>query len=86
VRVLWEDRALADLEAIADRAPRAAAHLYEAVRWLSRQRFPAAFRRLAVDRPEYVLSVPPYIVIYRVDGDDLSVLALEDARQRREEW
>jgi hypothetical protein len=56
------------------------------VRWLSRQRFPAAFRRLAIDRPEHVLSVPPYIVIYRVDGDDLSVLALEDARQRREEW
>jgi len=30
--------------------------------------------------------VPPYIVIYRIDGDELIVLALEDARRRREEW
>ena len=86
MRVLWEDQALADLEAVADRAPRSAAHLYEAVRWLAGQRFPGAFRRLARDRPEHVLSVPPYIVIYRVDGDQLSVLALEDARRRREGW
>lgn len=49
-------------------------------------KFPGAFRRLATDRPEHVLSVPPYIVIYRIDGDELSVFALEDARRRREEW
>ena len=86
MRVLWEDRALVDLEAIAERAPRSAAHLYEAVRWLSGLRFLGPFRRLATDRPEHVLLVPPYIVIYRIDGDELIVLALEDARRRREEW
>jgi hypothetical protein len=82
VRVLWEDRALADLEAsqTGRRGPPPT----------STRRCAGSpgsgFRRLAIDRPEHVLSVPPYIVIYRVDGDDLSVLALEDARQRREEW
>ena len=82
MRVLWEEQALADLEEIADRAPRAAAHVYERVRWLADAAFPHAFRRLADDRDEHVLSVRPYIVLYAVEGDELIVLGIDDARRR----
>jgi len=86
VRLVWSEAALADLEGIVARAPRAAGHLYEAVGWLQSQPFPGMFRRLR-DRPnEHVLPLPPRAIFYVVEGDTITVLRIVDGRQRREPW
>ena len=82
----WEDRAVDDLEEIARRAPRAAAHVYEAVAWLASQPFPRAFRHLPGSVDEHILTVAPYVVIYRVVGDSVVVRAIADVRRRQEPW
>jgi hypothetical protein len=87
LRLPWSSEALAGLEAIAERAPRGAAHLVEAVEWLVASPFPGMHRRSA-DRPEgqHVLSVPPYVVFYAIEGDELTVLTVTDARRLRRPW
>ncbi len=85
MRIDWTDEALADLEGVAARAPRAARRVYTMIGWLAGQPFPHAFRRV-LDRPdEHVLTVPPYVVIYALHGDDLEVLAIEDSRRLHEQ-
>ena len=86
MRLVWTDEALDDLEAIAERAPRAAEHVLDAVEWLVEVPFPAMFRRLSERPEEHVLSVAPYVVFYRIAGDELEVLAREDSRRRRSDW
>ena len=86
MRLVWTGEALRDLEGIAHRAPRAAGHVFEAVSWLARQPFPHAFRRVVDTADEHVLTVPPYVVIYALHGDELEVLTIEDSRRRSEPW
>jgi plasmid stabilization system protein ParE len=86
LRLVWTDEALADLENIAERAPRAAEHVLDAVEWLVEIPFPGMFRRLTERPEEHVLTVPPYVVFYRVAGDELEVLTIEDGRRRRTAW
>jgi len=86
LRLRWADEALSDLEAVADQAPRAAEHLLDAVEWLVESPFPAMYRRLEERRGEHVLTVPPYAVFYRIDGDELLVLTVEDSRRRPTAW
>ena len=86
MKLLWSDESLSDLEGIAERAPRAAVHVYEAIRWLARQPFPHAFRRIEGRPGEHVLSVAPYVVFYAVDDNTIVVLTIEDSRRRREGW
>ncbi len=86
MRLLWSEDALRDLEVIADRAPRAAHHVYDSVRWLAGQQFAHLFRPI-VGRPgEHIMSVPPYVVFYGVDGDAIIVLTIKDGRQVRDPW
>jgi plasmid stabilization system protein ParE len=86
VRVPWSEDALLDLEDIADRAPRAAHHVYDSVRWLAVQQFARLFRPV-IGRPgEHVMSVPPYVVVYGVDGDAITVLTIKDGRQVQDPW
>ena len=84
MRVEWSDEALADLEEIAERAPRAALLVHERIVWLgelAEHGFANLFRRYAqTDRR--VVSVPPYVVIYRVRGDVLAIVRIADARRR----
>ena len=82
----WTDRAVDDLEDIADRAPRAAAHVYEAIVWLGRMPFPKAFRQYEDSGTERILSVAPYIVVYRVVDEDIVVLRVADARRFGARW
>lgn len=84
MRLNWSERALADLEVIAGRAPRGAAHVYESVVWLSSQPFPGLFRR-AQGRPhDHVQVINPYVVLYRIDGPTLTVLRVLDGRRQRD--
>jgi hypothetical protein len=84
LRLLWSSEALAGLEDIAERAPRGAAHLVEAVEWLVDSPFPAMHRVLTGRRQaQHVLSVPPYVVLYGFEGDQLTVT---DTRRRRQPW
>ena len=81
MRLIWSEPALDDLEAIAARAPRAAAHVFESVVWLAEQIFPRAFRRVEGRPKDHVQVVAPYTVVYRIDGEDLTVLRIFDGRR-----
>ena len=67
-------------------APMGAADVHEAVLRLLESPFPGMYRRVEGRPEEHVLSVRPYVVFYRVDGDSLTVLSVEDVRRRRERW
>jgi hypothetical protein len=43
-------------------------------------------RRVEGRPGEHALSEPPHVVFYTVQGDDVTVLSIEDSRQRREPW
>lgn len=87
MRLHWSTEALAGLEAVAERAPRGAAHLVEAVEWLVASPFPGMHRLLTGRREgQHVLSVPPYVVFYAIEGDQLTVLTVTDARRLRRPW
>jgi hypothetical protein len=74
LRLHWSSEALGRLKAIAGRAPRGAAHLLEAVEWLVASPFSGMHRGLAGRPGQQVLSVPPYVVFYAIEGDELTVL------------
>lgn len=84
MRIGWSERALGDLEELVERAPRAARHVYESVVWLVAQPFPRMYRRIEGRRNDHALVVSPYVVLYRVDGDTLTVLRILDGRRRPE--
>jgi len=42
------------------------------------------YRRVRGRPRDHVLSVSPYVVLYRVDGDTLIVLRVLDGRRERE--
>jgi hypothetical protein len=44
--------------------------------------------RRSEDRPagQHVLFVPPYVVFYAMEGDQLTVLTVTDARRLRRPW
>lgn len=86
MRLRWSERAIADLERIADRAPRTAERIIDAIEWLADSPFPAMFRHSEGRSTEHVLTVAPCIVVYRVEGDCLVVGAVEDARRRPNGW
>ena len=87
MRLLWSTEALDGLEDVAARAPRGAAHLVEAVEWLVASPFPGMHRILTGQlKDQHVLSVPPYVVFYAIEGDQLTVLTVTDARRRRRPW
>jgi hypothetical protein len=86
VTARWTDRAVDDLARIVRRAPRSAAHVFAAVTWLSTSPFPRAFRRYVDGDDERVLSVPPYIVVYSVVGDDVVIRAVLDSRRSGADW
>jgi len=75
-----------DLEEIAERAPRAAGRIHEAVGWLERQQFPLMFRRLSERPNEHVLVVRPHAVFYVSERDTLTILRVVDSRRRVEPW
>lgn len=86
MRLIWSEAALADLEDLTPRAPRAAGRLYETIGWLHRQPFPAMFRGLRGRPGEHVLPLPPYAVFYVVEGDTVTVLRIVDSRRQLEPW
>ena len=82
MRLDWTERSLADLEELAERAPQQAARVYDAARWLARQRFPDLGR----DVPELECRywpVPPQGIFYVVIGGELRVIRIWDMRRRR---
>ena len=84
MRVEWSDEALADLEEIAERAPRAALLVHERIVWLGELAdlgFANLFRSYA-ETDRRVLTVRPDVVIYRVRGDVLAIIRIADARRR----
>jgi hypothetical protein len=83
VRLVWNRKALAQLERLSKRAPGQALAVYDAMRWM-------ADLGVSLGRPvprhnERYWPVPPQGVLYRVskDGGDLIVVAIRDARRRR---
>jgi len=86
VRLSWSEHALGDLEGIAERAPRAARHVFDDVVWLVSNPFPGMYRRVQGRSKDHILVVSPYVVIYRVDGDNLTVLRVLDSRRHRTPW
>ena len=85
MRLVWSDqRALRQLAAIADFAPAQAARIVGAVEWLAHEcPFPTMFLTLGWRREVHVWPVPHthHVVMYRVDGDVLTVLAVRDGRR-----
>lgn len=81
MRLMWADRALSDLHAVHDRAPRQAQAVVTEVEWLVASPFPGMFRRITGRPRDHVLVVSPHIVIYRVDGDTLVLLRVIDGRR-----
>jgi hypothetical protein len=43
-------------------------------------------RGLAGRTGQHVLSVPPYVVFYAIEGDERTVLTVTDAPRRRQPW
>ena len=86
MRLVWSAAAVADLEAISDRASRAAGRLYEAVGWLVDSPFPGMYRHVEGRPNEHVLPVPPHAVFYAIEGDNLTVLRIVDGRRRKQPW
>ena len=84
MRLRWDDRALDELRAARDRAPRQAQAVVTEVEWLAASPFPGMFRRVGGRTRDHVLVVAPYVVLYRVDGDALIVLRVLDGRRERE--
>ena len=86
MRLVWDDRALVDLDSVSDRAPRGAADVYREIQRLVRSPFPGMYRRVEGRLNEHVQPVPPYAVFYEIEGDSLTITAIADARRRREPW
>jgi len=87
VRLSWSDEALADLESIAERAPVQAGRVVSSVERLVQLPLPGMHRRLAGGRgDEHVLTVPPHVVLYTIDGETLNVVAILDARRQHQRW
>jgi hypothetical protein len=84
--VRWSKEAKAQLKAIAQRAPRQAGGLYDAVYALARQPFPGMYREIEGRPGEHVLTVSPLFAVYMVTARRLTVLSVEDARQQQEPW
>jgi len=84
VRLIWIDEAIEELRAIHERAPVRSQAIVRAVDVLVGSPFPEMYRRVEGRLEEHVLSVPPYALFYRVDGDSLTVLSVIDVRRRRE--
>jgi len=89
-RVVWDDRALDDLDAIANYiaadSPRAAIRVVEYIRKaaLSLETSP----ELGVASPElglreFILTRFPYILVYEIVDDEVRILAVFHHRQRR---
>lgn len=89
-RLAWDDRALDDLDAIADYiaadSPRAAVRVVEYIRKaaLSLETSPE-LGKLSLDPElrEFVLTRYPYILVYEIAGEEVRVLAVFHHRQQR---
>lgn len=86
MRLLVSTKAFADLERIAERAPRQALRLITAIERLTERPFAGMHRRVEGRPGEHALSEPPHVVFYTVQGDDVTVLSIEDSRQHWEPW
>lgn len=86
MRLVWNRRALAGLDRLAERAPAQAAAVYEAMRWMAD--LDVSLGRTVPGTSDLYWPVPPQGVFYRVseDGRDLVVVAIRDARRRRRPW
>jgi len=85
VRLRWTEPALADLIALADRAPAQAAAVVRAAEWLAQLHTPAIGRHVEGYGGLY-WPVPPQGIAYTVEGGEVLIHAIHDARQRREPW
>jgi plasmid stabilization system protein ParE len=85
MRLRWEDRALEDLEEIANRAPVQAAAVVRAAEWLAAQQFARLGRNVPGTRQRY-WPVPPLGIFYRVEPGELVIMAVADSRRRRVPW
>jgi plasmid stabilization system protein ParE len=86
VRLVWSDRATAHLETIADRAPQGAFLVYRAVMRLGHLPFPGMYRRVRGSSHRHILVAAPYVILYRVDGDTITVQEIRDGRKVRTSW
>lgn len=81
MRLVWSERSLADLAELAERAPTQASRVYDAARWLARQRFPNLGREVPEMGCRY-WAVPPQGIFYLAEGGELTVVRIWDARRR----
>lgn len=87
MRLLWSEAALADLDELAQAAPRQARRVHAVIEALADGPFPGMYREVEGRPGEHVLSAPPHAVFYRiVGGNQLVVLRIRDARRRRQPW
>jgi plasmid stabilization system protein ParE len=82
LRLLWTDAALAQLEALADRAPAQAAAVVRAMEWMAARDMGDLGRRVPGRRRRY-WPVPPQGVYYSAERGQLIVYEVRDARRRR---
>lgn len=81
MRLVWEEGALADLEAAAEWSWRQAAAVVAAMEWMAAGRWSLGRPTL---RPELrYWPVPPLGVIYRVTAKELIVVTVIDPRRLR---
>ncbi len=83
MRIEWTEKALADLAAIAARAPQQALHIYEEIGRFEKSGFPNSYRRVRGRKDERAMSVPPHVVLYRARGDGVQIRRIRDSRRRR---
>ena len=84
MRLVWSARALDDLERAAEWSPGQAGAVVNAMEWMAGAGF--SLGRSVGDRPARYWPVPPLGVFYRVEGENLYVLEIIDARRRVRPW
>ncbi len=89
-RLVWDDRALGDLDAIssyiAADSPRSAVRVVEYIRKAALSLEISPELGLACPEPglrEFILTRYPYILVYEIVADEVRILALFHHRQQR---
>jgi plasmid stabilization system protein ParE len=85
LRLVWTERALADLERAAEWSLPQAGAAVNAMTWMAMTGFSLG-RKMPGPGVRYYWPVPPLGAFYRVDGDTLRVLRVIDSRRRKEPW
>ena len=80
LRLMWSERALKNLARVAERSPKQADSVINALEWLAETGFSLGAK---VDDKTWYWPVPPHGVYYRVRGADLFVIRVRDVRRRR---